>query len=282
MSSVKKNNFDGLIDNVYQTHCLLQENAAKAVNFNLTVRNWLVGCYIVEYEQNGEDRAKYGTGLLEEIAQKLKLKGIKGLHRRALNTCRIFYTAYPQIWLTLSAELRDMQTLLPIFADNSNIRLTASAKFKDDMDLPPELLLSRLTFSHFIELIRVEDELQRLFYEVESIKNNWNVRELRRAIDTSLAFRTAMSINKEAVIAKIKNLKLASMQKSLETHMFWNFLIWKKKQNITKPIWNNRSLTICKSLFWNWGRDFVLKHGKSVSHSTTNIIALTWFFIIKH
>ena len=54
----KNNNFEGLIENVYQTHCLLQENAAKAVNFNLTVRNWLVGWYIVEYEQNGEDRAQ--------------------------------------------------------------------------------------------------------------------------------------------------------------------------------------------------------------------------------
>jgi predicted nuclease of restriction endonuclease-like (RecB) superfamily len=56
-------------------------------------------------------------------------------------------------------------------------------------------------------LIRVDDELQRLFYEVESIKNNWNIRELRRAINTSLAFRTVMSTNKKAVIAKIKNLK---------------------------------------------------------------------------
>ncbi|MDR0507309.1 MAG: DUF1016 N-terminal domain-containing protein, partial [Dysgonamonadaceae bacterium] len=75
------------------------------------------------------------------------------------------------------------------------------------MILQPELLLTRLTFSHFIELIRVDDDLQRLFYEVEAIKNNWNIRELRRAIDTSLAFRTVMSTNKEAIIAKIKNLK---------------------------------------------------------------------------
>jgi predicted nuclease of restriction endonuclease-like (RecB) superfamily len=82
-----------------------------------------------------------------------------------------------------------------------------SAESEGKMALPPELLLTRLTFSHFIELIRVDDELQRLFYEVEAIKNNWNIRELRRAIDTSLAFRTVMSTNKEAIIAKIKKLK---------------------------------------------------------------------------
>ena len=61
-------NFDELLSNIYQTHNILQENAAKAIDYNLTIRNWLIGCYIVEYEQNGEDRAKYGASLLEEIS----------------------------------------------------------------------------------------------------------------------------------------------------------------------------------------------------------------------
>ncbi|GHT28689.1 hypothetical protein AGMMS49574_03500 [Bacteroidia bacterium] len=209
MSLKKQNNFEELINNVYQTHCILQANATRAINLNLTVRNWLIGCHIIEFEQNGEDRAQYGANMLEEIAKRLKSKGLKGLHRRALNTCRLFYTTYPQIWLTVSAKLRNDQQLsvLPALADDTNIRLTVSAKSDEEMVLPPELLLTRLTFSHFIELIRVDDDLQRLFYEVEAIKNNWNIRELRRAIDTSLAFRTVMSTNKEAIIAKIKNLK---------------------------------------------------------------------------
>jgi len=210
MSLKVKNNFEKLVNSIYQTHCVLQENAAKAINYNLTVRNWLIGCYIIEYEQNGDDRAKYGTSLLEEIAKKLKNKGLKGLHRRALNTCRLFYQTYPQIWLTVSAEIQNSQyadMLSAVPAERLNIWLTPSAESENNINVPPELLLSRLSYSHFIELIRVEDELQRLFYEVEAIKNNWNIRELRRAIDTSLAFRTAMSTNKEAVIAKIKNLK---------------------------------------------------------------------------
>jgi len=210
MPFIRKNNFEELVNSIYQTHCILQENAAKAINYNLTVRNWLIGCYIIEFEQNGEDQAKYGTGLLEKIAKKLQNKGLKGLHRRALNTCRLFYQTYPQIWLTLSAELQNSQyrNMLPVVpAERLNIWLTASAKLENNINVPPELLLSRLSYSHFIELIRVEDELQRFFYEVETIKNNWNIRELRRAIDTSLAFRTVMSTNKEAVIAKIKNLR---------------------------------------------------------------------------
>ena len=227
MSLIRKNNFEELVNSIYQTHCVLQENAAKAINYNLTVRNWLIGCYVIEFEQNGEDRAKYGTGLLEEIAEKLKNKGLKGLHRRALNTCRLFYQTYPQIWLTLSAELQNIQytDMLPVIpAERLNIWLTPSAELENNMNVPPELLLSRLSYSHFIELIRVEDELQRLFYEVEAIKNNWNIRELRRAIDTSLAFRTVMSTNKEAVIAKIKNMKPATNAEIIRNPYILEFL----------------------------------------------------------
>ena len=105
------NNFKELIDNVYQTHSLLQQNAQKAINLNLTIRNWLIGCYIVEFEQNGEDRAKYGTRLLVEMAKSIKSKGIKGLDVRTLRSCRIFYNAYPQIRQTVFAEL---QKKLPV------------------------------------------------------------------------------------------------------------------------------------------------------------------------
>ncbi|MDR0332323.1 MAG: PDDEXK nuclease domain-containing protein [Dysgonamonadaceae bacterium] len=232
MTLVKKNSFEKLINSIYQTHCILHENVVKAINYNLTIRNWLIGCYIIEFEQNGEDRAKYGIGLLEEIAKKLKTKGMKGLHRRALNTCRLFYQAYPQIWLTLSAELQNVQyaDMLPIVpAERLNIWLTPSAKLEDNINIPPELLLSRLSYSHFIELIRVEDEQQRFFYEVETIKNSWNIRELRRAIDTFLAFRTVMSTNKEAVIAKIKNLKPATNAEIIRNPYILEFLELEEK-----------------------------------------------------
>jgi len=266
MDTVQKNNdFDKLISSVYQTHCLLQENAVKSINFNLTIRNWLVGCYIVEYEQKGKDRAQYGTGLLEEMAKQIKDRKVKGLNERALRNCRMFYLIYPQIrqtvfgefeklvsehnFLLLNDEFPIRQTLSAEFQQFDNqelqihpmvsdellpIRRTLSAEFQeidkqpnrilqmpsveslpirqtpsaeleeDNYPLSSYQLLSRLSFSHFIELIQVEDSLQRLFYEVEAIKNNWSVRELARAIDTSLAFRTTLSTDKEAVIKKIK------------------------------------------------------------------------------
>ena len=123
MALVKKNNFDRLIDNVYQTHSLLLFDAQKAVNQNLTIRNWLIGYYIVEFEQEGEERARYGTRLLEEMAKKIKEKSIKGLDVKTLRTCRVFYNTYPQIWQTVSAKL---QQSLP-----TSIRGTLTPEFED-------------------------------------------------------------------------------------------------------------------------------------------------------
>ncbi|NDV77819.1 YhcG family protein [Dysgonomonas sp. 511] len=213
---VKHQNFDQLIDNVYQTHCQLQLNAKKVVNLNLTIRNWLVGCYIVEFEQNGEDRAQYGTRLLEEMAKKIKAKGIKGLDARSLRSCRAFYNTYPQIRGSITPELQER---LPI-----PIRGSMTAELQDEYPISPETLLSQLSFTHFIELIRFDDPLERLFYEVETIKNNWNVRELERAINTALYVRTGLSKNKAAIISKFKNQKPAQSIDVIRDPYFLEFL----------------------------------------------------------
>jgi len=130
------NNFDELIDNVYQTHNLLQQNAQKTINLNLTVRNWLIGCYIVEFEQKGEDRAKYGTRLLEEMAKKIKDKGIKGLNNRALQNCRLFYVYYPQIRRSVTAKLQEIEFEdVKLTSDDFQIRRTVSAKLQEKIPI---------------------------------------------------------------------------------------------------------------------------------------------------
>jgi predicted nuclease of restriction endonuclease-like (RecB) superfamily len=241
MEIVKRNDFDGLIDNVYQIHCVLQQNAQKAVNLNLTIRNWITGCYIVEFEQNGEDRAKYGTRLLEEMAKRIKAKGIKGLNNRTLSNCRLFYVSYPQILQTVSAKLQeiDLQRIIPFSPNKIEIRQTVSAKLQisqipirgsatpelpEEYPIPAETLLSRLSFSHFLEIIRKDDPLERLFYEVETIKNNWSMRELERAMNTALYVRTGLSKNKEAVIAKFKNQKPTQNVDAIRDPYFLEFL----------------------------------------------------------
>jgi predicted nuclease of restriction endonuclease-like (RecB) superfamily len=252
MSLIRKNSFEELVNSIYQTHCFLQENAVRAINYNLTVRNWLIGYYIVEYEQDGQDRAKYGDNLIGELAGILKTKGLKGFSISAMKNHRTFYLYYPQISQSVIGLFENVgfqdntlqqipflpksQTLSGFLEASAekNIWLTASAKLEDNMNLQSELLLSRLSYTHFIELIRVEDDLQRLFYEVEAIKNNWSVRELKRAIGTSLAFRTAMSTNKEAIIAKIKNLKPATNAEVIRNPIVMEFMDFDEKSEYSE------------------------------------------------
>ena len=94
--------FETLTEQVKTVHEATSAYAKGAVNQLLTIRNWAIGCYIVEYEQNGKKRAQYGSRLLTYLAESLS---IKGLDRQLLTLCRIFYLKYPQICGTVSRKL---------------------------------------------------------------------------------------------------------------------------------------------------------------------------------
>ena len=187
-----------LAERIGHLHAQTQQAAAQQINFWLTARNWLIGWHIVEYEQQGADRATYGTQLLTELAQ--QLRDAKGLAERRLYQCREFYRAYPTILQTVSAKSQ--------FADLLPANLLPKAPQPAELlasdaspGVAPELLLSRLSFSHFIELLKLDTALQRTFYEVQAVRNNWSVRELKRAIDTLLYERTGLSTDKQTVLA---------------------------------------------------------------------------------
>ena len=168
MTVIEKNSFNQLIENVCNAHYVLQTKAQQSVNRFLTERNWLTGYYIVEYEQNGNDRAKYGDNLLEEISKSLKNRGLKGLSSRSLYDYRTFYSTYTQISQTVSAKLQlsEYKELICFKEESSSIRQTPSAELEKDLTLDSDLLLSHLSFSHFLELVKVTNPLERLFYEV--------------------------------------------------------------------------------------------------------------------
>ena len=194
--------FEILAERVKDVHNATSSVAKGAVNQLLTIRNWAIGCYIVEYEQEGCDRAKYGARLLQNLADKLS---IKGLDRSMLNICRLFYIRYPQICATVSHKLQGID----YFPENlaiiekkirGAICETASRKF----ETPPELLVTRLSFSHIKEIMPIEDPVERFFYELECIKGTWNVRELRRQIDTKLYFRSGISKKPELLLQRVE------------------------------------------------------------------------------
>lgn len=192
-------NLTSLLLEIQDAHRWFVGQAARQVNTALTLRNWVIGMYLFEYEQKGHDRAKYGDGLYDEIPTRLKNAGLKGFGRRNLYLFKDFYLAYPQIVQTVSAQFHLVGNQW--VSDDKGLPV----KFVVEPDLPPtdpEKLLARLTFSHFIELLKCATPLQRLFYETECMAGNWSVRELRRAMDTALFERTGLSRDKMAVLEK--------------------------------------------------------------------------------
>lgn len=199
--------FEALIDSLRSLDSSLKQQVKSTANFGLTLRNWLVGAYIVEFEQKGEDRAAYGENLIPKIAQALS---VKGLSVRNLEVSRLFYNAYPSIPQTLSAEFSGLiseisqtvsaKSLKSLLSSDLHIAETVSGKSRPDFSIPAETLFQKLTYSHFVELLRVDDSTQRAFYEIECIRNGWSVRELKRQIGSLLYERMGLSTDKEKLL----------------------------------------------------------------------------------
>lgn len=204
-----------LANQISVIHNELYQKAVSAVNTALTVRNWWIGAYIVEYEQNGEDRAAYGTGLMPRLAKEIN---IKGLSETNLRICRQFYTIYPHIYTLISTipefnQIHQSATDELLKSENKPIRIHQSATDElkslknikerirqsatDELRIPPEKVLKKLSFTHLSELIKIEDQLKRTFYEIESIRGTWSVSELKRQIATLYFERSGLSKDKE-------------------------------------------------------------------------------------
>ncbi|RTQ53402.1 DUF1016 family protein [Hymenobacter gummosus] len=158
----------------------------------------MVGYYLAEYEQAGRDRATYGDRLLVELARTLRAQGVTGLSHTNLKLCRQLYSIYPQL-LTAQASLLQASGL-PLLAIGQTVsdQLPAPAALSG---MEGSMLLQRLSFLHFIELVAIESPLQRAFYEVQAVQNHWSVRELKRAIQSTLYERTGLSTDKAVVLA---------------------------------------------------------------------------------
>ncbi len=201
-------NYADLVKTIDSASPQLLGRAAAVVNQALVVRNWLIGSYLVEFQQHGKDRAKYGARLLESLAVDLAGRGLKGLEIRNLRNCRLLYLGYPQIRQTLSTEFNLALALPPIrqtpsaeFSEKASPSLAGKSSGPEATPLSVELVV-RLSWSKLIELVAIEDPWKRAFYENECLKGNWSVRQLQRQIGSLLYERTGLSTNKRAVVAR--------------------------------------------------------------------------------
>lgn len=196
--------FDSLVTSIVHIHQQTQDFATKAVNAALTLRNWLIGYRIVEFEQRGQDRAAYGERLLPALAKRLSAAGLKRVDVRELRRFRLLYGVYPQIREIVTPELfaglgaGALQP--PLNAPSLPKRETMSPE-SPMVETATPLLIHRLSFSHLAELLDLPDDTQRRFYEIECIRGNWSVRELRRQIASLYYQRSGLSKDKATLSA---------------------------------------------------------------------------------
>jgi predicted nuclease of restriction endonuclease-like (RecB) superfamily len=189
--------FEKLVGLCQRTHEDMLSRAVRAMDAHLVVRNWLFGYFIAEFEQEGADRAHYGTRLLGSLADRLAPLQIKGTSVTRLKLYRSFYRLFP-IGPTLSDQLRGMAE--PGEAMLSEPRLMEAQEPRIWQAISAELFAAfTLGWSHYVELLTLDDPLERRFYEIEASANQWSVRELQRQIASSLYQRLALSRDKDEI-----------------------------------------------------------------------------------
>ena len=205
----QNNDFDGLVAHIQQTQDILQNNARLVINRHVTAKAWLTGYYIVEYEQKGADRAKYGEQLLKKLAEKLKDK--KTFSYRTLRLYRQFYLVYNRLGLLikkyLCGNLSIGQSVIAKLKSSQNewliIWQSVIAKSSDGVGnevwVDPQKLFDKLSFTHLAAILPITDPLERAFYETMAIRGTWSVRELQRQIDSNYYFRSGWSQKPEAL-----------------------------------------------------------------------------------
>lgn len=163
-----------------------KQNITRAVNQTMVYTYYEIGRMIVEDEQKGKERAAYGKQVLKALSKQLTVDFGKGFSEDNLGRMKNFYLMYSN---PISA------TTLRKSGDSSTSGDYVSQKSPEDLAVS----CFHLSWSHFLKLMRIDNQDERSFYEIECIKGNWNLKELQRQIDSALYERLALSRDKEGV-----------------------------------------------------------------------------------
>ncbi len=172
---IENKDYNELIEKIGSVYNKAKNNVISAVNVEMLTAYWEIGKHTIEFEQKGKLRAEYGSELLLNISKDLKLRFGKGFSRTNLSYMRQFYIKYPK----------------------------------------NETVSHKLTWSHYFELLKVEDDLAREFYQNQAISDNWTVRELQRQKKTGLFQRLALSQNKEKILELAKKGQVINSESDL-------------------------------------------------------------------
>ena len=190
----QNNDFDGLVAHIQQTQDVLQNNARLVINRHVTAKAWLTGYYIVEYEQKGADRAKYGEKLLKSLSERL---GKKKYSVTTLKIYRQFYQVYSHLDKEVAGFLLSQSQIGQSLTDQFG-GVAVSNKIAP-LAVKSNLLFNKLSFTHLVAILPITDPLERAFYETMAIRGTWSVRELQHQIDSNYYFRSGWSQKPEAL-----------------------------------------------------------------------------------
>lgn len=287
-------NYDSLVKHIQDTGDALRQDAHVAINRNITTRAWLTGLYIVEYEQHGNDRANYGDHLLQNLSKSL---GGKSYSVTNLRSYRLFYSLYPelrpiigtyllkrfgqkettitflpaQIQQSMTAELPHTQIQQSVTAESASFQgkpvITgishdgfAMSLSDGNIKVVPQMLFDRLSFTHIVRLIHIEDSLQRAFYAIETMRGPWSVRELQRQIDTNYYIRSGWSKKPELLSQKINGTtEQATFQENIKDPFYFEFLGLSAKDVIDETDLENAIVSHLKDFIMEMGMGFCLE-----------------------
>lgn len=196
--------YSHLLDRIAKILVEAKTKVVREINKAQVFAHWEIGREIVEFEQKGEARGEYGEQLIDRLSKDMTQKFGRGFSPTNLKMMRLFYQTFP-IRQTLSDESTEEQKCQTVsgkfiegqksktLSGKSGIQQTVSAEFEP-----------MLSWSHYCELLKVEESIARSFYEQEAIQNNWSVRELKRQINSMLFERLALSKDVKAVMKMAK------------------------------------------------------------------------------
>ena len=175
-----------------------RQQVLRTVNSTMTFTYFEIGRIIVEEEQKGKDRAEYGKQLLKGLSKELTNEFGKGFSVDNLQNMRAFFMSYSKYEsLTRILQIQNSESVSRNFDSANSSSLTTNFESQKAQSL---ISFFKLTWTHYVFLMRIDDEKERSFYEIESEKYNWSVRELKRQYDTALYTRLSLSRDKVGIL----------------------------------------------------------------------------------
>lgn len=233
---VFKHKYNDLLKNIGSAIETGRSNSLSALNEQILLTYWEIGRHIVEFEQHGKQRAEYGVQLLRELSKDLKLRYGKGFGLSNLQYMRLFYIKYPKFQTS------------GIYQTSGKSSKSLSRKNQTS---------GKLTWSHYSELLGVSDDMPRVFYEHQAIKENWSVRELKRQVDSALFQRLALSKDKKGVLAlATKGHHVASSGDLIKDPYVFEFLKIPESKRVTEAALEKKLIDNLQSFLMELGKGF--------------------------